>query len=189
MTKQSNILSKQYYYKKKRLKNYCQKKNLAKRFRANLLFPFAKMVNFSKGGILLQSIATFLNVKGDICSICSPDLTFYVSICLPIIGRIALTQVYLCTSPDTKSKGKPSLKRKTLESFLWHLRTTCDKNKNQVSLSTVVNWGYFMNNKSIVALKQLSINDKGFLKILLSKNSVLHETLPNQNKFWNNDKQ
>ena len=46
-----------------------------------------------------------------------------------------------------------------------------------------------MNNKSIVALKQLSINDKGFLKTLVSKNSVLHKTLPNQNKFWNNDKQ
>ena len=97
------------------------------------------MVNFSKGGILLQSIATFVNVKGDICSICSPDLTFYVSICLPIIGRIALTQVYLCTSPDTKSKGKPSLKRKTLEIFLWHLRINFDKNQNKVSLLTVVN--------------------------------------------------
>ena len=46
-----------------------------------------------------------------------------------------------------------------------------------------------MNTKSIVALKQLSINDKGFLKILASKNLVLHETLLNQNKIWNNDKQ
>ena len=52
----------------------------------NLLFPFAKMVNASKDGILLQfrrwsRIAlsfdglVFLNVKGDI-PIGSPDLTF-----------------------------------------------------------------------------------------------------------------
>ena len=52
----------------------------------NLLFPFAKMVNSSKDGILLQfrrwsrtalsfDGLVFLNVKGDI-PICSPDLTF-----------------------------------------------------------------------------------------------------------------
>ena len=52
----------------------------------NLLFPFAKMVNSSKDGILLQfrkwsRIAlsldglVFLSVKGDI-PICSLDLTF-----------------------------------------------------------------------------------------------------------------
>ena len=54
--------------------------------RTNLLFPFVKMVNSSKDGMLLQfkrwsRIAlsfdglVFLNVKGDI-PICSPDLTF-----------------------------------------------------------------------------------------------------------------
>ena len=52
----------------------------------NLLFLFAKMVNSSKDGMLLQfkrwlgiplsfDGLVFLNVKGDI-PICSPDLTF-----------------------------------------------------------------------------------------------------------------
>ena len=66
--------------------------------RTNLLFPFVKMVNSSKDGILLQfkrwsRIAlscdglVFLNVKVDI-PMCSPDLTFKS---LSVIGRIAST--------------------------------------------------------------------------------------------------
>ena len=54
--------------------------------RTNLLFPIAKMVNYSKHGILLQfkrcsrialffGVIVFLNVKDDI-PIYSPDLTF-----------------------------------------------------------------------------------------------------------------
>ena len=67
----------------------------------NLLFPFAKMVNTSKDGILLQfkrwlRIAlsfdglVFLNVKGDV-PICSLDVNFKVSIRLTIISRTAST--------------------------------------------------------------------------------------------------
>ena len=63
--------------------------------RTNLLFPFAKMVNYSKDGVLLQfkrclriglsfDGLVFLNVKGDI-PICSPDLTFK---CLSISPQV-----------------------------------------------------------------------------------------------------
>ena len=63
--------------------------------RSNLLFPFVKIVNSSKDGMLLQfkrwsRIAlsfdglVFLNVKDDI-PICSPDLTFKcLSVCLSV---------------------------------------------------------------------------------------------------------
>ena len=54
--------------------------------RSNLLYPFVKMVNYSKDAMLLQfkrwsrialsfDALVFLNVKGDI-PIYSPDLTF-----------------------------------------------------------------------------------------------------------------
>ena len=104
MTKQSNIIIKQYYCVKKKFKKLTivKKNNLAELMfllkiaqlismlslisSTNFLFPFAKMVNSSKDGILLQfkrwsrielsfDCLVFLNVKVDI-PICFPDLTF-----------------------------------------------------------------------------------------------------------------
>ena len=89
---------------------------------------------------------------------------------------------------DTKSKGKQSLNRKTLVSFLWLLKTiwslqqfkmplkdflnlvlVCKEtsprygsDKIKVFFSTVVTWGCFMTNLLITILKHLSINDKGY---------------------------
>ena len=90
---------------------------------------------------------------------------------------------------DTKSKGKRSLNRKTLVSFLWLLKTiwslqqfkmplkdflnlalVCKEtspygsgsDRTKVFFSTVVTWGRFMTNLLITILKHLSIKDKGY---------------------------
>ena len=125
--------------------------------------------------------------------------------------KLHLPHVYLQTTPDTKSKGKQSLNRKRLASFLWLLETILSLTQFKMSLkdflnlvlvckeisprygsdrikvffSTVVTWGRFMCNLLIIFLKHLSINNKGyhFLKKDVLINWFLQEILFNQNKF------
>ena len=111
---------------------------------------------------------------------------FWVSICLPIIGRIApIARIYY-TSLDTKSEGERSLKRKTFDSFLWLLKAVwslqefskplreflklllvCKEisprygnDKNKVFFSTVINWGRLINNLSTIVLKLFCVISK-----------------------------
>ena len=122
-----------------------------------------------------------------------------------------LLHVYLYTTPDTKSKGKESLKWKTFESFLWLLKTfwslqefskplryfvnlvlvyneispTYGNDKNKVFFPTAVNWGRFMNNLSTNVLKQLSKMAKGtrFLKNLFQKTKFFMKLCPIRTNF------
>ena len=129
----------------------------------------------------------FLNVKGDRYPnmFSRPNIRLFVS---PHYVELHLPRVYLYTTPDSKSEGKRSLKGKTFESFLWLLKRisswqefskplrdflnlilVCKKisprygnDKNKVFFPTVFNCGRLINNFSTNALKQLSINDKGY---------------------------
>ena len=102
--------------------------------------------------------------------------------------ELHLPHVYLYTTPDTKSEGKRSLKRKTFESFLWLLKTIWSlqefskslrdflnlvlvhkeisprygNDKNKVFFSTIINCERLINNLSTNVLKKLSINDKAY---------------------------
>ena len=68
-----------------------------------------------------------------------PRPNFQVSLRFIVIGRIASSTHILQTTPDSKSKGKQSLNRKTLASFLSLLKIIWSLEQSKMFLEDFLN--------------------------------------------------